>query len=480
MTTPYQPTATYRAVQTQPTTSARSAPLRPRLVVEIFQEPFYRGMRGIVIDNVSFTGDIGFQDNISSCRVFRGPGFSTSPNYKVIFHEDRDFKGRQLVLGPGYYPNLHDIAYNFGNIISSISFGPAMISSGPEYGTVPLIVEVYQNINFGGRKAVVLRDTSHANQIGLNEAISSLRVFRGPDFPLAGCKAIFYEHAEFEGQSLEVPLGPLEYYKTIPDLHNIPKYFGDIISSIKLESWVSGGAGKFREIIFLDEFDTMKPIWQWIDPRGDCRRELGRPATGGILRERAGWLEVHVGPNHDLWWGADGRSGNMDGPRMLQPISGDFAVEVKLTSSQQQREHGGILIWKDDNHFIRLDKTSSLHAFRGDMRFETHINRRYSAIGRGSQKSIMNFLRLERTKHQFQAYCSTDGQNWQSAGSANVLMQDPLMVGIHALCPGNIPPTVTRFDYVKIMRPSGVSTAGLTSQLYGFGASTAATQTPRR
>lgn len=473
MTTSNQST-TYRPGQTS-TTSIPLAQPKPRLVVEIFRDPYYQGTRGIVIDNVPFTGDIGFQDNISSCRVFHGPGFSTSPNYKVIFHEHRDYKGRQLILGAGYYPNLHDIAYNFGDIISSISFGPAMITSGPDYGTIPLIVEVYSDVDFKGIKSVVLRDVSHTEQIGLHDIIGSIKVFRGPNFPPSGCKAIFYEHIEFSGQTLEVALGPLEYYRALPNLYTQPKFFGGIISSIKLESWVSGGAGKFREIIFLDEFDTMKPVWQWIDPRGDCRRELGRPSVGGVLRDRAGWLEIHVGPGHDLWWGPNGRGGNMDGPRMLQPISGDFAVEVKITASPEGKEHGGILIWKDDNHFIRLDKTSSLHAFRGDIRFETHVNRRYAGIGRGTQNSVMNFLRLERTGHEFQAYCSTDGQNWQSCGNATVLMQDPIMVGMHALCPGNIPPTVTRFDYFKIMRPSGATT-GLTSNLYSYGTSTASTQ----
>lgn len=477
MTTSNQST-TYRPGQTS-TTSVPLAQPKPRLVLEIFRDPYYQGTRGIIIDNVPFTGDIGFQDNISSCRIFHGPGFATSPNYKVIFHEHRDYKGRQLVLGAGYYPNLHDIAYNFGDIISSISFGPAMITSGPDYGTIPLIVEVYSDVDFKGIKSVVLRDVSHTEQIGLHDIIGSIKVFRGPNFPSSGCKAIFYEHIEFGGQTLEVTLGPLEYHRSLPNLYTQPKFFGGIISSIKLESWVSGGAGRFREIIFLDEFDTMKPVWQWIDPRGDCRRELGRPSVGGVLRDRVGWLEIHVGPGHDLWWGPNGRGGNMDGPRMLQPISGDFAVEVKITASPEGKEHGGILIWKDDNHFIRLDKTSSLHAFRGDIRFETHVNRRYAGIGRGTQNSVMNFLRLERTGHEFQAYCSTDGQNWQSCGNATVLMQDPVMIGMHALCPGNIPPTVTRFDYFKIMRPSGTATTGLTSSLYNYGTSTASTQIRR-
>ena len=478
MTTPYQPTTTYRPTQPRVSSSTPLAPLRPRLVVEIFRDQYFRGPRGIVIDNVPFTQSIGFQDTISSARVYRGPGYATSPNYKVIFHEHRDYKGRQLILSPGYYPSFHDIAYDFGDIISSISFGPAMVTTGPDYGTIPLIVEVYQHVNFQGRKVTVLRDISHTNQIGLHDAISSIRVFRGPNFPPTGCKAIFYEHIEFDGQALEIQLGPLEYHKELPDLHTQTQFFGDIISSIKLESWVSGGAGRFRDIVFQDEFDTIRPVWQWIDPRGDCRRELGRPATGGILREREGWLEVHVGPNHDLWWGPDGRGGNMEAPRMIQPVSGDFALEIKMTSSQQQKEHGGILVWKDESRFVRLDKTSSLHAFRGDIRFETHVNRRYRAIGRGRQQSVMNFLRLERTGHHFQAFCSTDGQNWQTCGNATVVMRDPVMVGMHALCPGNIPPTITRFDYFKIIRPAAGTTLGLASSMPRYGTSAATTQRP--
>ena len=163
---------------------------------------------------------------------------------------------------------------------------------------------------------------------------------------------------------------------------------------------------------------------------------------------------------------------------MIQPVSGDFALEIKMTSSQQQKEHGGILVWKDESRFVRLDKTSSLHAFRGDIRFETHVNRRYRAIGRGRQQSVMNFLRLERTGHHVQAFCSTDGQNWQTCGNATVVMRDPVMVGMHALCPGNIPPTITRFDYFKIIRPAAATTLGLASSMPRYGASAATTQRP--
>ena len=59
----------------------------PRLVVEIFQHTRFRGRRGYVIEPVRFTGDIGFQDNISSVRVYKGSSYASSPNYKVLLHQ---------------------------------------------------------------------------------------------------------------------------------------------------------------------------------------------------------------------------------------------------------------------------------------------------------------------------------------------------------------------------------------------------------
>ena len=103
----------------------------PRLVVEVFQHTNFRGRMGYVVEPVRFTGDIGFQDNISSVRVYKGPNFSSNPNYKVIFYQHRNFGGKKLALGPGFYPNLHDVAYNFADRISSINFGSTLEVVGP-------------------------------------------------------------------------------------------------------------------------------------------------------------------------------------------------------------------------------------------------------------------------------------------------------------------------------------------------------------
>ena len=191
-----------------------------------------------MIEPVRFTHEIGFDNNISSVKVYKGPNYASSPNYKAVLHEHPEFQGRKLPLGPGYYPNLHDMIYNFGDRISSISFGSVLTTSGPEWGTIPLVVECYQHPEYKGRKVTVLRDISHTGDLGIPDAISSIRIFKGPDFPREGAEVILFQHVDFEGVRLPIRMETMDYKKEIPNLHLLPQSFGDIISSIKIEGVV--------------------------------------------------------------------------------------------------------------------------------------------------------------------------------------------------------------------------------------------------
>jgi len=421
--------------------------IMPRLIVEVYQHVNFRGRKGYVISPVRFTGQIGFQDNISSIKIYRGPRYKTSPNYKAVFCEHIDFQGKKLVLGPGFYPNLHDVTHNFPDRISSITFTSAIDRAGPEWGTIPYIVECYQHVDYKGLKVSVLRDTPHTGQLGIHDAISSIKIFKGPSAPPEGGQIILFEHIDFEGAQLPINMRPMDFKKEIPNLHILPQSFGDMVSSIKISGWSS--AKEFTDVVFEDEFDgsVMRPEWQWEDPRG-----------GGSWAERQGYLEMRVEHGQDLWWGSPpGRGGNMDAPRVLMPVSGDFAIETRIPVSSQLREHGGLLVWKNPMAFIRLEKTSGPHAFRGDVRFERHVNRVFQLVGRGPglARARHVYLRIERRGNLFSGYASSDGITWQSCGQTSVGMGEPVMVGMHALAPGNIPPTLTRFDYFRLFkRPS--------------------------
>ena len=167
---------------------------------------------------------------------------------------------------------------------------------------------------------------------------------------------------------------------------------------------------------------------------------------------------MKVEPGQDLWHGSPpGRGGNMDAPRLLMRTSGDFAIETRIKVSPELREHGGLIIWKGPWNFIRLEKTSGPHSFRGDVRFEQHVNRVFRLIGRGAGLREVRevYLRIERRGNRFTGLASEDGINWKICGETNVGMGDPVNVGLHALCPGNIPPTLTRFDYFRLLKRKG-------------------------
>ena len=397
-----------------------------------------------MIEPVRSTHEIGFENNISSVKVYKGPNYASSPNYKVVLHEHPEFQGRKLPLGPGYYPNLHDMIYNFGDRISSISFGSVLTTSGPEWGTIPLIVECYQHPEYTGRKVTVLRDIAHTGDLGIHDAISSIRIFKGPDFPREGAEVILFQHVDFEGARLPIRMEAMDYKKEIPNLHLLPQSFGDIISSIKIEGWSS--SSEFTELVFEDEFigNAMRPEWRWEDPQG-----------GGSWSEQQGYLEMNVQPGQDLWHGnPPGQGGDMNAPRLLMEVPGDFAIECRIRVSPQLREHGGLLAWKGPHAFVRLEKTSGPHGFRGDVRFERHVNRVYSLVGRGAGLVRVRelYLRLERRGNLFSGFASPDGVQWVSCGQTVVGMGDPVQVGLHALCPGNIPPTLTRFEYFRLFK----------------------------
>lgn len=418
----------------------------PRLIVEVFQHTNFRGRMGYVLEPVPHTGRIGFQDNISSLRVFKGPNFSGSPNYKALLYQHVNYKGKKLALGPGFYPNIHDVAFNFADRISSINFGSTIDVVGPEWGTIPVIVDCFEHVEFKGKKITILRDIANLRDpqggTWFEDRISSIRMFKGPDFPPDGAEVVFYEHPDFEGGKLQVRMEPSEFKKEFPNLHLLPQSFGDSISAIKIEGWAS--SGEFTEMVFDDEFigNDMRPEWRWVDPQG-----------GGGWTERQGYLEMRTDPGQDLWHGPNGRDGDMDAPRLLMEVTEDFAIETRMRIAPQLREHGGLLVWKNENQFLRLEKTSGPHAFRGDVRFERHVNRRFGLVARGGMRNVRElFLRLERRGNQFSAFASEDGIHWRGVGITRVAMGPRVQVGLHALCPGNIPPTLTRFDYFRLFK----------------------------
>jgi hypothetical protein len=214
------------------------------------------------------------------------------------------------------------------------------------------------------------------------------------------------------------------------------------LKEVKLVQWYLEPkklSGWFAETSFWDEFDqpSLKPEWQWVNPRGDCSYSL---------TAQVDWLEIQAASGCDL-----NRHRNTHAPRLLQEISGDFAIETKIASiSKGIPTVGGLLVWKDSDNHIRFER--GRHG-RDEIVLLGELDHFF---GRGMLVSDYLYLRLERIEDKFSAYCSGDGVNWLTCGEVSFPVEDPIQVGVHAI--GNIGSrgrsmdTATRFDYFKVLR----------------------------
>jgi len=410
----------------------------PRLVVEVFQHEWYRGRRGTVIEPVPETRAIGFENNISAIRIYKGPAYSAGSNVKAIFWQDAHFRGQRLVLGPGYYHSLHQFSYNFGNRISSISFGSESYVDGPVWGTVPVVVDLFDEPNYGGNRVTIVRDEPRLDA-RVSTTVRSIRLYKGPNCPTIGSRIQLFEQPFFEGTAFPLELTRRDSVREYPNVELLPQRLPTSIGSVKIEGWAA--STEFTQVVFQDEFDGVKlrDLWEWIDPK-----------EGGHWQERLGWLQMSAEPGTFLWRGA-----NFDAPRILRPESGDFAVETRLRISDETHPYGGILIWFNENAYIRLDKSPSDYLFNGDIRFEDHTpGREDTLVGRGFGLSTAPqvYLRVERSANLFSGFASSNGVDWVACGSTFVSMGDPVQVGLFAACPTGIPKTLTRFDYFKTLK----------------------------
>lgn len=107
-------------------------------------------------------------------------------------------------------------------------------------------------------------------------------------------------------------------------------------------------------------------------------------------------------------------------------------------------------MWKDRENYIRLDMPSS-SMWEGEAHLEFAQAGKWFSAGRGRLSAERPNLRLERRGDRFTGYFSKDGENWYRCGWVDMAMEDPIQVGLHALC-AESPATSTRFEYFRIYR----------------------------
>jgi len=207
----------------------------------------------------------------------------------------------------------------------------------------------------------------------------------------------------------------------------------------------------FTRIVFSDEFDSsiLRSEWQWVNPKGDCSYEFNIEPSWLLIRATFG-CNLH----NNL---------NFNAPRLIQEISGDFAIEMKMASvDEATMTVGGILVWKDERNYICLErgsfgigKATSDQYGKDEIRLLGSVDGNWDHFGRGMLVSDVIYMRIERIDDTLSAYCCQDGENWLTCGEMSFPVDDPIQVGIHVK--GNsglqdMGDTATRFDYFRVFK----------------------------
>jgi hypothetical protein len=170
------------------------------------------------------------------------------------------------------------------------------------------------------------------------------------------------------------------------------------------------------------------------DLRADEDPSVALMASPGTWRDPFGdgaWLRVPNGLQISAPNGRDLAFMNVSAPRLVQPACDEFAIQTVCGPVSPERPAiGGLLLWKDSQNYLRLDRGT-----RGpyEISFSGCVSSRDLVIGRGRLPAEGVFLRLERVGCRVNALCSADGQNWFTVGHVTFAVEDPVEVGLHAI-----------------------------------------------
>ena len=229
--------------------------------------------------------------------------------------------------------------------------------------------------------------------------------------------------------------------------HRLMEERGEELQSMKLHQLYSETeklSNLFTEVTFSDNFDKpeLSSEWTWVNPRRDCSYDI---------KAAPGWIEIEAAPGCNIT-----DLGNLDAPRLVTEIRGDFAVETKMKAICENTPMvGGVLVWKGEDGMVRLERSEE---GKVSLLCKTEGEWRYLGIGRFFSFDEV-YLRLERIKDSFSAYCSVNGIDWVLCEEVKLPVSDPLQVGVYAI--GSIIRTAigvvdaatgARYDYFKVLR----------------------------
>jgi len=188
----------------------------------------------------------------------------------------------------------------------------------------------------------------------------------------------------------------------------------------------------------------------------------------------AGWMSV-IDPDKDCEFHLTGDKLNitvpaknhnlhpvrgLNAPRVLKKVSGDFTVQVKVTSdfapgklSTKPQGQGqpfvgaGILIWQSEENYLRIERNAfwaneSLYCFPPGI--EYWHNRKYSGFNENPTDATYFVGRSTRLKARRRGpnvtvSISHDGKEWHEVKTFQVEMADEVSVGVAAVNSSDAP-----------------------------------------
>lgn len=192
-------------------------------------------------------------------------------------------------------------------------------------------------------------------------------------------------------------------------------------------------------------YGTIDGWGQLIDPDGDCRFDVGRDS-----------VVVTFGPGpHSL--GAE--NGQMNSPRIVRSISGDFSVSTVVSGNLPLPElprayvSGGLILMLDQRNYIRLERASFI--LNGKKSFYTNFEQRIDAE-RTRMGQFADFelqadsaveLRLEVRDGTVRGLVRQVGDEWHEMGTAQIGAGGTLLTGVSGVktIPDEVKVTYSRF-----------------------------------
>lgn len=179
---------------------------------------------------------------------------------------------------------------------------------------------------------------------------------------------------------------------------------------------------------------SLGSAWTWVDPLGD---------SGYSLTTNPGFLRLFApGDNNDLYL-------NLNAPRMMQTVTGDFTIKTKVTISPIADYQGaGLLVWQDSDNYIRLELNSPARIIN----YSHRINGTYFDVNPdpSNNGSSTAFLQIAKSGHAFSASFSTTGSSWQNIYTVNFNPSSSLQVGLSLLNQWQDNPINATFDFFEI------------------------------